>query len=115
MIDPKRSLPDFSMSSRRMNGVKLVSRETALQIARLIHSSVEGAKSLAENEPLSVAESVDEWVVSGSRSGSYNGTIPGLIGPLMMRISQYDAQILSYAMALHPIASGSAATSDHTD
>jgi len=63
---------------------------------------MEGVESLSANEPLSIVEVGDDWIITGSLSGNYNGSLPGLIGPLSMRISQYDAQILSYTMALHP-------------
>jgi hypothetical protein len=115
VTEAKSSQPDFSIVSRRLNGVKLVTQEIALQLARLVHGFVEGAESLAANEPLLITEAGDDWVITGSRTGSYDGTLPGLVGPLSMRISQYDAQILSYAMALHPIESTASPPTNYTN
>ena len=95
-----QTLPDFSMRSRRWNGVRLISSDTALYVARMVHLGQEGSESLAANEPLSVRAEGAEWVVMGALKVAQDVTNPGLVGPLQMRISQFDAQILSYVMLL---------------
>ena len=101
MSETKQSQPDFSMLSRRWNGVMLISREVAVEIARLVHKSAEGSDSLEANEPLVVAEDRDTWIVTGAKSEGFDRATPGLIGPLRMQISKFDAQILGYVMMMH--------------
>jgi hypothetical protein len=78
-----------------------LSREIAVEIARLVHKSAEGPESLDANEPLTVLEDDDSWIVNGTESGKFDRTIPGLVGPFRMQISKFDAQILSYVMTLN--------------
>ena len=58
-----------------------------------------GAIELERNEPLTAEEDGDTWIVTGSESDEFNAQHPpasGWTGPLQMRISQFDGQILSY-------------------
>ena len=100
MSEAKQSQPDFSMLSRRWNGVTLISSEIAVEIAQLVHKSAEGPESLEANEPMAVLEDNDSWIVSGAKSEKFDKTIPGLVGPLRIQISKFDAQILSYVMTM---------------
>ena len=92
--------PDYSMLSRRWNGTKLVSSQIAVEIARLVHGQTEGQSALAVNEPLLVAENGDNWVITGSKVARYDPSNQAPGGSLRMVISQFDGQILSYALAL---------------
>jgi hypothetical protein len=90
---------DFSMWSRRANGVKLISDATAIEIARRVLNDELGPIEVERNEPLSVVQDGDCWVVTGSESTEFNAKHPpasGWAGPLQMRISQFDGRILSY-------------------
>ncbi len=101
--------PDYSMLSRRWSGIKLITSQMAMEIARIVHRELEGQANLDCNEPLSVVDDGDSWVVSGAKSIEYDPSNPVLEGSLKMRISQFDAQILSYVLALtmpRPAAAG---------
>jgi hypothetical protein len=113
MSEAKQSQPDFSMLSRRWNGVTLISGEIAVDIARLVHKSAEGLESLDANEPLAVLEDNDSWIVSGAESEKFDKTVPGLVGPLRIRISKFDAQILSYVMTMSSTKLSTSATEEH--
>jgi len=92
--------PDYSMLSRRWSGVKLIDSQIAIEIARLVHKQAAGEADLASNEPLLAAEDGDAWVVTGSKVVRYNSNDQSLGGSLRMVISQFDGQILSYALTL---------------
>jgi len=93
---------DPSMWMRRAGGVKLISAPTAIEIARRVLNDELGAIEVQRNEPLTAAEDDDAWVIIGSESAEFNVQHPpvsGWAGPLRMRISQYDGQILSYVFS----------------
>jgi hypothetical protein len=91
--------PDYSMLSRRWSGTKLITSQIALEIARQVHKQNRGEKDLASNEPLSVAQEGDTWVVTGSKIDKYDPNSQTLDGSLRMIVSQFDGQILSYMLA----------------
>jgi len=98
--------PDYTMLSRRWNGVKLITAEIAIELARRVHASEYGADDLAANEPLSVTESGNAWLVSGSKAGpQLTRGQPIDVSriddfPFGMKISKFDGQILSYLLVL---------------
>ncbi len=100
MNDTNLIQPDYSMQSRRWSGTKLITSQIAVDIARLVHRQTGGDSGLAINEPLLVAESGDNWVVTGSKITRYDPNDQALGGSLRMVISQFDGQILSYALTL---------------
>jgi NTF2 fold immunity protein len=83
------------MLSRRWSGEKLITGSIALQIARLIHHQTYGQADLDANEPLGIRDEQDVWIVSGVKIVPIDPAGPVLDGPLEMRISKYDGQILS--------------------
>jgi hypothetical protein len=89
-------IQDYSMLSRRWSGEKLITGSIALQIARLIHHQTYGQADLDANEPLGIRDEQDVWIVSGVKIVPFDPAGPVLDGPLEMRISKYDGQILSY-------------------
>jgi len=89
---------DYSMQSRRWNGEKLITSQIALQLVRLIHLATYGQSDLDANEPLDIRDEPDIWIVSGTKIVPFDPTGPMLDGPLEMRISKYDGQILSYTL-----------------
>jgi hypothetical protein len=94
--------PDYTMLSRRWSGETLVTIETALELARSVHRSVYGADDLSANEPLTAKEDEDNWVVQGSKKLQELKAGEPLDGPMVMKISKYDAQILSYMFGIKP-------------
>lgn len=88
-----------SMWMRRATGVKLISASTAIEIARRVINDEFGEIEVARNEPLTAVEDGDTWVVVGSESAEFNAEhppTPSWAGPLHMRVSQFDGQILGY-------------------
>lgn len=96
MQPPPSETQDYSMLSRRWSGEKLITSPIALQIARLIHHETYGQADLDANEPLGIRDEQDVWIVSGAKFVPFDPAGPQLDGPLEMRISKYDGQILSY-------------------
>jgi len=92
--------PDLTMISRRGSGEKLMTAETALEIARRVHARTYGAVDLSANEPLKIAQSGNNWIVRGSKRVPPLEAGQTLDGPLAMTISQFDGQILSYRFEL---------------
>jgi len=92
--------PDLTMISRRGSGVKLITAETALEIARRVHSGAYAATEFAANEPLSITQSGRNWLVRGPKRVPPVEANQTLDGPLAMKISQFDGQIRSYLFEL---------------
>jgi hypothetical protein len=89
---------DYSMQSRRWSQQKLITCQTAIEIARLVHRDSYSQVDLDANEPVTARADGDTWLVSGAKENKYE---PGskLDGALEMRISQFDGQILSYVLS----------------
>jgi hypothetical protein len=88
-----------SMWMRRVGGVKLISASKAIELARRVVNDEFGAIEVARNEPLIAVEDGDTWVVIGSESPEFNVAhppTPNWAGPVHMRVSQFDGQILGY-------------------
>jgi hypothetical protein len=86
-----------SMFLRGISGSRLISAPIAVEIARLILAEQHGPSSLKQNEPFSVVEDGDTWIVQGAaRAAPIVDTGSGLPleGPFKMQISQFDGQIL---------------------
>jgi hypothetical protein len=96
MKAPDEVALDYTMLSRRWSGVKLITAEIAVEFVRLVHRQTYGQSDLEANEPLNVSLDNDAWLVLGSKHVPYSSGAVALDGPLEMRISQYDGQILSY-------------------
>lgn len=85
-----------SMWLRHANGVRLISAPTAVEIVRMIVKDEYGQADLERNEPLSVRDDGEAWVVLGSGPKPSNPPDPQWAGPLEVRISKFDGQILDY-------------------
>ena len=96
MSDEKREQVFGSMFLRRISGQKLISSPIALEIARLVLKEQSGQGALEANEPLTVAEDGDDWIVLGNAPSPAPFDASGLKleGPFKMRLSQFDGQIL---------------------
>jgi hypothetical protein len=87
-----------SMWLRRANGSRLVSSKTAIELVRMIVRDEYGQDELDRNEPLSVQEDGDSWVVAGA-PGEQHALGPGRFkgaGPVYARIARFDGQISDY-------------------
>lgn len=98
--------PDYTMLSRRWNGVELINSDTALELARRVHAASYGAAHLAANEPLEIREIGNNWLIVGSKPGpEITPDRPLDLSqsqefPFAMKISKFDGQILSYLFVL---------------
>lgn len=78
---------------------KLISQKTAIEIARLVTLDRFGEPEVERNLPFVAVEQGDVWVVTGTNNKEFNEKnppFPAWRGPLLMKISQYDGQILSF-------------------
>lgn len=94
---------DGSMWMRRASGVELISAQTALEIARRVVMDQFGQLQVDRNEPLRSVSDGDAWLITGTQSQKFNEEnppTPSWAGPLRMRISRFDGQILSYVFDL---------------
>jgi len=92
-----------SMWLHKSLGTKLISAETAKEIARLVTRDRYGQIEVDRNEPLNVAAAGDTWAVTGSQNEEFDvrhPRDPGWAGPVRMRVSQSDGQILEYDFAV---------------
>ena len=92
--------PDYTMLSRRWRGDTLITSDIALEIARRVHVNVYGQEDLSANEPLSATETGNNWIVRGSKPIRPVRPDQPLDGPLVMKISKFDGQILTYMFAI---------------
>lgn len=84
---------DGSMLVRKTLGQKLISRDTALAICRMVVTDIRGAAECSAQEPFLVGDAGDAWKVSGPRVTPF---VPGGPGPAEMLIAKFDGTILSY-------------------
>ncbi len=92
-----------SMWLHKSLGRKLISADTAIQIARLVTRERYGQMEVDRNEPLKVVAAGDTWDDTGSQNESFDAEHPrdpAWGGPLRMQISQFDGQIVEYDFAI---------------
>ena len=99
---------DHSVYLYRVLGQKLVSRDTALGFAKLLLSDRFGDSEVQLQNPLTVEEAGDTWVVHGARQPDFDDGLPdGVLrrGKAEIVISQVDGRILKFAIdgALAPL------------
>lgn len=101
MLSDDEDEPDMIMRSRSRG--ELISADTAVDLARRVHSDYYGVEDLNANEPLTVSEKGNFWIVRGSKKmiPFEAGRVPA--GPFVMKISKFDARILSYVEEMKPI------------
>ena len=92
--------PDFTILSRRWRGDTLITSDIALEIARRVHVNLYGQADLSANEPLSATEKGNNWIVLGAKPIRPVRADQPLDGPLLMKISKFDGQILTYMFAI---------------
>ncbi len=92
-----------SMWLHRSLGTKLISADIAEEIARLVTRGRYGQMEVDRNEPLNVVGAGDAWVITGSQNEDFDAQHPrepAWGGPVRMKISQFDGQILEYDFAV---------------
>ncbi len=85
-----------TMIMRRFAGQKVISNSTAAKIARMIVIEECGEAALNAQLPLTISAEGEHWQVLGSRTDALQTLVrenAEIVGPLSMRISQYDGQI----------------------
>jgi len=102
----------MSMWLRRANEKRLITAQIAIAIARLVLKEEYGQSEVDQNEPFSVTEDGDIWIVQGRDTPLQNTTDqPGLAlaGPFQMRISKFNGQIFECCFVMRlPMAGGKA-------
>ncbi len=87
--------PDASMIGRVALGEKLISRDTALTIYKLVIADCRGADELRAREPIVVEDGGNVWRINGSRPIEGRETM-AYSGPISMAISKLDGAIVSF-------------------
>lgn len=90
---------------RYANGAQLISTKTAQELARMIIKDEYGEAELDRNEPLSIHDEGKTWLVSGSMPtapDSSDPRQPSWGGPIQVRISKFDGQIIDYMHTIIP-------------
>ncbi|MBL8565368.1 MAG: hypothetical protein JNM89_06600 [Hyphomicrobiaceae bacterium] len=92
---------DLSMYLYLMVGERLITRTTALSIARLVLADRFGSQEVQRQEPFRIEEQGKTWVISGSRlpdwdDGRPRGTLRH--GKAEVIISQLDGRIVKLAV-----------------
>jgi hypothetical protein len=83
------------MHIRTALGQKLISRETALEMCRMIVIDWYGAEEYDRQKPLQVEDNGSVWKITGSRVLPPRPTAADP-GPVRMSISKLDAAIVSF-------------------
>jgi hypothetical protein len=94
-----------SMWLRYANRIRLISAKTAQEIVRMIVRDEYGQAELDRNEPLSIYDEGETWLVSGSFPKAADPSDPqwaSWAGPIAVRISKFDAQIRDYSHTILP-------------
>lgn len=98
MTDPDdEGAVDLSMYLYRTTQQRLVSRETALEFAKMLLADRFGAEEVQLQAPLTIHEENDTWIIRGSREPDWRDGRPiGILrhGKAEVVISQFDGRIL---------------------
>lgn len=92
---------DLSMYLYLMVGEKLITRETALAIARMVLRDRFGSEEVDHQEPFHVEERGDTWVVVGNGVPDWNDGRPRealRYGRAEVILSQHDGRIVKLAV-----------------
>ncbi len=92
-----------SMWLRRANGANLISAKSAEAIVRMILADEAGQAEVERNEPLSVRDEGEAWLVSGSPpdpARAPDPKTPNWAGPVQARIAKFDGRILDYSFTI---------------
>ena len=80
----------------RANKVEFITSETAIEIVRRVIRDRNGQDEVDRNEPLTVQDDCDTWLVCGTATSSATSSAPAWMGPIKARIAKFDGQILGF-------------------
>jgi hypothetical protein len=80
----------------RANNIDLITSGTAIEIVRRVVCDRYGQEEVDRNEPLTVKDDGDTWLVRGTISPSVAGSRQAWMGPIRGRIAKFDGQILGF-------------------
>lgn len=80
----------------RANKVDLITSDTAIEIIRRVVRDRYGQHEVERNEPLTVKEEDDTWLVRGTVSPSAAESREAWLGPIRGRVAKFDGQILGF-------------------
>ena len=104
MTKSEDKVDDLTMYLYKTLGETLVSRETATEFARLLIKDRFGVDELLRQEPLTVADHEQTWLITGSGTSLYGDGLPeGTLrrGRAVVEISKADGQIFQFAVEGH--------------
>jgi hypothetical protein len=80
----------------RANKIDLITSDTAIEIIRRVVCDRFGQDEVNRNEPLTVKDDGDTWLVRGTVSPSATGSRKAWMGPIRGRVAKFDGQILGF-------------------
>lgn len=80
----------------RANKIDLVTSETAIELVRRVVRDRSGQDEVDRNEPLTVEDDGDTWLVRGTVSPSAAESRKAWMGPIRGRVAKFDGQILGF-------------------
>jgi hypothetical protein len=80
----------------RANKIDLITSDTAIEIIRRVVRDRSGQDEVDRNEPLTVEDDGDTWLVRGTASASAAGSRKAWMGPIRGRVAKFDGQILGF-------------------
>ena len=80
----------------RANNIDLITSDTAIEIVRRVVRDRYGQEEVDRDEPLTVKDDSDTWLVRGTISPSVAGSRQAWMGPIHGRIAKFDGQILGF-------------------
>ena len=78
------------------NKIDLVTSDTAIELIRRVVRDRYGQDEVDRNEPLTVEDDGDTWLVRGTASASVAGSRKAWMGPIRGRVAKFDGQILGF-------------------
>jgi len=80
----------------RANKIDLITSSTAVEIIRRVVCDRYGQDEVDRNEPLTVKDDGDSWLVRGTMSASAARSGRAWMGPIRGRVAKFDGQILGF-------------------
>ena len=80
----------------RANKIDFITSETAVEIVRRVVCNRYGQDEVNRNEPLTVKDDGDTWLVRGTAAPSAAGSATPWKGPIKARLAKFDGQILGF-------------------
>jgi hypothetical protein len=78
------------------NKIDLITSDTAIEVIRRVLRDRYSQTEVDRNEPLTVKEEGDTWLVRGTVPSSTAGPQGAWMGPVRGRVAKFDGQILGF-------------------